>query len=287
MKLELPRMHGCENRFAVVDEHVHEIPERDKVPLVVAMADRAGVHGVLFLSSRGRLRMRIFDRDGTEESMCGNGIRCAARYLRDRGYVARPDFTIQTLDGPKSVMVEPVGITVDMGSARGYRRLDGQRHFAFTGIPHLVILGGPMSVGAARAEGRRLRCDRRLGDALGYPEGVHVNFVRVGSRGGLSVLTYEAGVEDVTPACGTGSTAAAYVCARIGRIFLPARVSLLGGELTIDSRGDTLTMHGPAEYMTPFAFEWPAEDWSFVHQVSADPELAAAGSVDGRSLRIP
>lgn len=101
--------------------------------------------------------------------------------------------------------------------------------------------------------------------------------------GGLSGLTYEAGVEDITPACGTGSTAAAYVCARIGRTSLPVRVSLLGGELTIDSRGDTLTMHGPAEYMTPFAFEWPAEDWLLDHPGSADPELAAAGSLDGWS----
>lgn len=69
------------------------------------------------------------------------------------------------------------------------------------------------------------------------------------------MLTYEAGVEDVTPACGTGSTAAAYVCARIGRTSLPARVRLLGGELVIDARRDAMTMRGPAEYMRPFALD--------------------------------
>lgn len=66
-----------------------------------------------------------------------------------------------------------------------------------------------------------MRHDRALGNALGYPEGVHVNFARIDPEGALSVLTYEAGVEDITPACGTGSTAAAYVCARIGPALFP------------------------------------------------------------------
>jgi hypothetical protein len=73
-----------------------------------------------------------------------------------------------------------------------------------------------------------LRHDRALGNALGYPEGVHVNFARIDPEGALSVLTYEAGVENITPACGTGSTAAAYVCARIGASALPTRVIVLG-----------------------------------------------------------
>ena len=85
-----------------------------------------------------------------------------------------------------------------------------------------------------------------------------MNFVRVSGDGTLDVLTYEAGVEDVTPACGTGSTAAAYVCARIGRTSLPTRVRLLGGELVIDAHGDSMRMRGPAEYMRPCALEWSA-----------------------------
>jgi hypothetical protein len=101
---------------------------------------------------------------------------------------------------------------------------------------------------------------------LGYPDGIHVNFVRVSEDGSLGVLTYEAGVEDVTPACGTGSTAAAYVSARIGRTSFPVRVRLLGGELVIDARGDSMTMRGPAEYMTPFALEWSASARIFPKQ---------------------
>ena len=69
------------------------------------------------------------------------------------------------------------------------------------------------------------------------------------------MLTYEAGVEDVTPACGTGSTAAGYVCRRIGPTSFPVRVRLLGGELVIDERGDSTTMRGPAEYMRPCALD--------------------------------
>jgi diaminopimelate epimerase len=255
MRLDLTVMHGCQNRFAIVDEDVSPIAEPLKSALVLAIATHLDIHGVLFLSAHGGPRMRIFDRDGTEATMCGNGIRCAARYFQDHGCVTGSHFTIATLDGPKPVFLENRWVTVDMGCARDYRRLTEDRHFAFTGIPHLVILAGGLSVDAARAEGRRLRYDRALGTALGHPDGLHVNFVQVSGDGSLDVLTYEAGVEDVTPACGTGSTAAAYVCARAGRTSFPVRVRLLGGELLIDARGDSMTMRGPAEYMRPCALD--------------------------------
>jgi diaminopimelate epimerase len=259
MKLDLTVMHGCQNRFAIADEDVSPIADPLKSALVLEMVARLDVHGVLFLSAHGGPRMRIFDRDGTEATMCGNGIRCAARYFRNHGGVTGSQFTIGTLDGPKPVSLENRWVTVDMGPARDYRRLAEDRHFAFTGIPHLVILVGGISVDAARTEGRRLRYDRALGTTLGHPDGLHVNFVQVSRDGTLDVLTYEAGVEDITPACGTGSTAAAYVCARAGRTSFPVRVRLLGGELVIDARHDSMTMRGPAEYMRPFTLEWSAE----------------------------
>ncbi len=255
MKLDLTLMHGCQNRFAIVDEDVSPIADPLKSALVLEVAARLDVHGVLFLSAHRGPRMRIFDRDGTEATMCGNGIRCAARYFRDHGCVTGSQFTIGTLDGPKPVFLETRWVTVDMGRPRDYRRLADDRHFVFTGIPHLVILVGGITVEAARVEGRRLRYDRALGTALGHPDGLHVNFVQVSGDGSLDVLTYEAGVEDVTPACGTGSTAAAYVCARSGRTSFPVRVRLLGGELVIDERGDSTTMRGPAEYMRPCALD--------------------------------
>jgi diaminopimelate epimerase len=104
-----------------------------------------------------------------------------------------------------------------------------------------------------------------------------VNFVQVMDDGSLGVLTYEAGVEDVTPACGTGSTAAAYVCARIGRTFFPVRVRLLGGELAIDVCGDSMTMRGPAEYVRPFVLEWPDP------KVFSKPSLEVVMTDDGIS----
>ena len=275
MTLDVTVMHGCQNRFALVDEDEVPIADPRKSALVLALAARLDIHGVLFLSTHGGPRMRIFDRDGTEATMCGNGIRCAARYFRDHGYVTGSHFTIDTLDGPKPVSLENRWVTVDMGRVRGYRRLTADRHFAFTGIPHLVILTRAISVDAARADGRRLRYDRALGATLGHPDGVHVNFVQVMEDGSLDVLTYEAGVEDVTPACGTGSTVAAYVSARIGRTSFPVRVRLLGGELAIDVCGDSMTMRGPAEYVRPFVLEWPDP------KVFAKPSLEVVMTGDG------
>jgi diaminopimelate epimerase len=103
-----------------------------------------------------------------------------------------------------------------------------------------------------------------------------VNFMQVGPDGSLDVLTYEAGVEDVTPAWGTGSTAAAYVAVRAGRTSFPVRVRLLGGELVIDAPGDTLTMRGPAEYLKPFALEWPTEHCRVPADRRLNPSPAAS-----------
>ena len=79
----------------------------------------------------------------------------------------------------------------------------------------------------------------------------------------------------MTPACGTGSTAAAYVSARIGRTSFPVRVRLLGGELAIDVCGDSMTMRGPAEYVRPFVLEWPDP------KVFAKPSLEVVMTGDG------
>jgi len=80
---------------------------------------------------------------------------------------------------------------------------------------------------------------------LVQPDGVHVNFVRVSGDGGPAVLTYEAGAEDVTPACGRDSNGGCVICARVGRTSFPLPVQLFGGELVIDTRGDSMTMRGP------------------------------------------
>jgi diaminopimelate epimerase len=123
MTLDVTVMHGCQNRFALVDEDESPIADPRKSALVLTLAARLDIHGVLFLSAHGGPRMRIFDRDGTEATMCGNGIRCAARYFRDHGCVTGSHFTIDTLDGPKPVSLENRWVTVDMGRVRGYRRL--------------------------------------------------------------------------------------------------------------------------------------------------------------------
>ena len=91
MTVDLTVMHGCQNHFAIIDEDVSPIPDPHKGALVRAVAARLDIHGVLFLATHGGPRMRIFDRYGTEATMCGNGIRCAARYFRDHGCVTGSD----------------------------------------------------------------------------------------------------------------------------------------------------------------------------------------------------
>jgi len=245
-------MHGCGNSFLIVDEYDKKITANKK-KYAIEHADREQVDGVLFVgksSERSReVKMEIFDRDGTEENMCGNGLRCIARYSYDCGYIGERG-KIVARDGIKNVEINEGLIKVYMGKPREFRDLGNDWYFVFTGIPHLVLIQKKLDLANAKKEGRRLRYDKGLCGLVKHPEGVCVNFVKRNSDDkSIDILTYETGVEDVTSACGTGSTASAYVSHIANRMKFPIQVKNIGGNLTIDSEEGELTMTGPAEYL--------------------------------------
>ncbi len=242
--------------------------------LVIELCDRrfgVGGDGVILAlppNNGGELRMRIFNADGTEPEMCGNGIRCLARFLADRdgdgagrtwqidtlaGRIVPellPDGTIRVDMGAPFLVPEQVPTTLEVGAAglpQGELQVDGETFAvaaAGMGNPHVVI---PVPL----VEEIDLE---RFGALLEvhpvFPAKTNVHFVQVLAPDHLVMRVWERGAGP-TLACGTGACATLVACHRLGLSGRRARLDLPGGPLLIhwdESTGKVL-MDGPAEHV--------------------------------------
>ncbi|MFH1445700.1 MAG: diaminopimelate epimerase [Nanoarchaeota archaeon] len=258
--VEISKMQALGNRLILVDEYASlVIPENAKSDFVRVVAkDNFDPDSVLFVSKlNGIMKMRIFDRDGTEETMCGNGIRCVALYGMKRGYVTGKKFEINTLDGVKQITFKGDNLfEVNMGVSRSFKRVDKNLYFVFTGIPHLVEFVNSLEKINAYKRCVALRYNRPICERLGYPDNMHVNMIEVLNPHKVKIKTYEACVERITECCGTGATATAYVVNRVNSCKFPIEVISLGGSLHFDLNGKNILMTGPAEYLTKEEFDY-------------------------------
>mgnify|MGYP003602491540 CR=1 FL=1 len=259
--LTFTKLHGNGNDFVLIDEMNREqVTEMEKRRFAVACCHRhygIGADGVLFLSGSARadLSMRIIQPDGSEAEMCGNGIRCLAKYAWDTGYVGE-QFDVETLAGIIPVQVrERDGFfwaKVNMGEPRFDRsaipacgsgelikeRLEGEAVSAVnTGVPHAVVFVDDLDFDIME------RSPSIRHNSI-FPEGVNVNFVKPGQP--LEIRTFERGVEGETLSCGTGSVAAASVARRLGLAGEEVLVKTKGGPLIITFEGGNAFMEGPA-----------------------------------------
>lgn len=259
--IHFTKLHGNGNDFILIDEYNGEII-LEKSAFAAKYCDRRfgiGADGVLYLGSSDKadIGMRIFNSDGTEAEMCGNGIRCLVKYALDKGYI-RENASVETLAGVLSIssrMEEKTWITVNMGQpvferekipAKGTGEflnvaLHGYNISAVnTGVPHAVIFVDSLDADLMRVA-PRIRYDPV------FPKGANVNFVLVISKNEIAIRTYERGVEAETLSCGTGSVACAAVAHRLGRTGNSVKVNTKGGELRIALSKDGAFMEGTAE----------------------------------------
>jgi len=247
MRIKATKMDGCGNSFLVVDEMRTPLAGFDRAQIANALATQHDTDGILYVDRQQDFpTMRIFDSDGTEETMCGNGLRCATRYFRD-AYIPTDRFSILTGDGKKDVFVHDGLVEVNLGEARSYQQIDQHLHFVFTGVPHVVVIGSSLDEETARAVGRSLREEKSLCEFVGHPEGVNVNFIWRNEES-ISVRTYEVGVENITQSCGTGSAASAFVASRVFGTAFPIITHSLGGNLEIKDNDGHLSISGLTRY---------------------------------------
>ena len=277
-KLEFVKLHGAGNDFVVLDSLRGELDGVDLSSLAVRMCDRhfgIGADGlVLVLPSGGaRYRMRIFNSDGSEAEMCGNGIRCFARYLCNRG-MAGESMTVETLAGVRTIDVvttgsSEVGFRVNMGApgldaeqipVSGFEgrmisrplEVDGAR-FDITcvsmGVPHCVIFVD------STADVPLWQLGPAVETHSAFPRGTNVEFAEVLKRDEVKVRVWERGA-GITLACGTGACATVVAGVLNGIMDRKAMVHLPGGDLQIHwQEGGEVYMTGPAEEVFTGTFD--------------------------------
>lgn len=254
-------MHGCGNDYIYIDC-------RDGVPenveeLAVRLSDRhkgIGGDGIILIcaSDKSDFLMRIFNADGSEGKMCGNGIRCVAKFVFDKGLTDKRHLEIDTLSGVKTIDIagdakpgdKETWVTVDMGKPEiesieeTIQLPDGTRltgsvismgnpHFVCYGndaiTDHHVLVKGPMAERHER-----------------FPDRSNIEFAQLTGKNEVEMRVWERGSGE-TMACGTGACATAMAAIAKGLTGPDVTVHLRGGDLRIslDSRGHVL-MTGPA-----------------------------------------
>jgi len=275
MQLEFAKMHGLGNDFMVLDL-VSQSFEFDEEQIRAWADRRTGIGFDQLLAIEpptdpdADFRYRIFNANGGEVEQCGNGARCAARYIAHRQLSPKPALLLQTMGGPITTRLLPDGqVEVDMGEPRttpecvpfdptagsgalplaepaltytlGIDGEDWEITPVSMGNPHCVLFVN--NVADAPVEG--------LGQALVghpvFPEGANIGFCQVVDPGFVRLRVFERGVGE-TRACGTGACAAVVAAQMRGAVGQRVKVSLPGGKVRINWQGPgtPVRMTGPA-----------------------------------------
>lgn len=264
--MRFTKMHGLGNDFLIFEDN----GSTDWNALSEKLCHRrlsVGADGILVVlpSIGADIRMRIINADGSEAEMCGNGIRCFAKYVYERGIVTKENMTVETLAGimkPRLILRKGkvIDVSVDMGKPVFERKsipMNGQGS-AFEvdieavgqnvtvsallmGVPHTMVLTEDIDALDTAALGPAIETHPI------FPKKTNVNFVQVLDRENIRVLTWERGA-GFTLACGTGSCASVVAMHKKGLIDQKASVHLATGRLLIDYLDDgRVIMTGPAQ----------------------------------------
>ena len=284
--IEIPfiKMHGIGNDYIYIDALRGETPEyltEEFLPdLARKISDRhfgVGSDGLILIlpSDHADFRMRIFNADGSEAKMCGNGIRCVGKYIYDLGYTDKTSLIIETNSGMRYLELIPgengvEKVIVDMGTPFFKRKeipvagdpeaemneevLESvEKDFKVTGVsmgnPHGVVYVNDVDNLDLNKFGPGLEKN------MVWPDRANIEFVKVISPDEIKVRVWERG-SDETMACGTGACASAVTSYRKGLTKPDVTVHLRGGDLQIsyEKESNRVKMTGPAEFVAKGSF---------------------------------
>ncbi|MDB5084964.1 MAG: diaminopimelate epimerase [Bacilli bacterium] len=277
--MKFTKMHGLGNNYIYVNLFEETLNHEELTDLAVRVSNvntGIGSDGMILIgpSPRADFSMRIFNNDGSEAGNCGNGLRCVAKYVFDRGLTQKREFTIDTKGG--GVVSATVSlndatgqvalVTIDMGEP-GLCKKDLPMHgdadsitvlepftaaghelkltAVSTGNPHAVFFVEDVEQVPVAEIGPVIEHDPR------FPERVNVEFNQVVSPTEMIFRVWERG-SGITQACGTGACASVVAGVLTGHLTrgVPVRVHLLGGDLQIEwAKNGRIYMTGPAEFI--------------------------------------
>lgn len=254
-EIKFTKMHGIGNDYVYIDCMNHT-PDR-LAELSIEMSDRhtgIGGDGIILIlpSETADFKMRIFNADGSEAKMCGNGIRCVGKYVYDNGLTTKTEIAVDTNSGIKYLTLRPgtdgkiAEVTVDMGepdliAAHVPVKYDGEKMIeaaidTTTGgrlAVTAVSMGNPHGVIFYDGESPDVHVTgRELEMHYMWPDRANIEFARVISPSEIAMRVWERGSGE-TMACGTGACATAVAAITTGRTGRTVTIHLLGGDLTI------------------------------------------------------
>ncbi|MHA2366936.1 MAG: diaminopimelate epimerase [Candidatus Hodarchaeales archaeon] len=273
--LEFEKMHGLGNDYIMINDLKYGIPNSVKSKLAIKICQQhfsIGADGLIFVcrSNRTDIRMRIYNNDGSEAEMCGNGIRCFSKYVFENNIERKNKIGIETLKG---IMVAELNIvdnvvkSVKINMGQPFLKCESvpvislknekyclnepievlDRKFNFSAVsmgnPHAVIfLEDQLNDEDLHQYGEVIEPHER------FPKKVNVEFVKVLSETEGILRVYERGV-GITKSCGTGTCAAVVAGVKLGKFKenTPINVHNDGGDLIITYTGETVFMEGPVE----------------------------------------
>jgi diaminopimelate epimerase len=281
--MRFTKMHGIGNDYVYVNGFTETVA--DPARLAIQISDRhfgVGSDGLILIlpSKQADVRMRMFNADGSEAEMCGNGIRCVAKFAYEHALAKTNPMRVETGSGVLSLQLHLDGpnvqrVTVDMGkpildlpiipvAAQFVTPLNSPHQYEFRigdirisnatfvsmGNPHVVIFEQNVANIDVRQRGPLIEHFKA------FPNRINAHWVQIVSRSEVIMRTWERG-SGITQACGTGACAVCVAGALTGRTDRKILAHLPGGDLNLDWRAadDTVDMTGPATEV--FSGDWP------------------------------
>lgn len=268
--MKFTKMHGCGNDYVYINCFEEKI--ENPTELAIKVSNRhfgVGSDGLILIcpSDKADFRMDMYNADGSQSEMCGNGIRCVGKYVYDYGLTNKDEVSVETLAGIKYLKFQIEDgkvkmITVDMGEpeliaanvpviSENEKAIDEEiivdgvayrMTCVSMGNPHSVVFVDSTSEFPLEEIGPKFESHER------FPRRVNAEFVQVLSENEVNMRVWERGTGE-TLACGTGTCATAVACILNGKTKDEVKVHLLGGDLIIKWDRDTnhIYMTGPAE----------------------------------------
>lgn len=266
--IKITKMQGCGNDFVIIDYSEYEKTNMPMDELAKKVCDRnfgVGADGMIIPNTntdKTDIGWYFYNSDGSIAQMCGNGMRCFAKYVFDKGLVNKKEFSVMTGAGViKPQLLEDGNVKVNMGTPiledakipfNGERKLNAlDREFDITpvsmGNPHCVIIGNDDPMEMALKYGPEIEKHRF------FPEKTNTEFVKVLSRTEIDMRVFERGC-GITLACGTGACASVVACVLNNLTEQNVKVNLLGGSVFVEWQGNSadkekeIFLIGPANY---------------------------------------
>lgn len=273
--MKFTKMHGCGNDYIYIDCFKETVTNESE--LAVKLSDRhfgIGGDGIILIKKgvKADFEMVMYNADGSRAEMCGNAIRCVAKYVFDNGYTNETSFSIESMGAVKYIDVavedgKVVSARVDMGApilkscdvpvnsdkdkVINEKIICADREFNMTcvsmGNPHAVMFIDEHPIDFdLNYYGAKFECNTDV-----FPNRVNAEFAKVIDRKNIEMRVYERGTGE-TLACGTGTCATVVAAILNGYVDNDVTVHLIGGDLQIQwsgNKNDSVFMTGPATYV--------------------------------------